>query len=111
MPSLWEVRELPLLKAILDCEASCYWSDRDDLYDSLEQDDTDLELEEIMLSLYALAGAEPPYVRASAERIDAEDQPEVKGKLERFRESVQDIGREVFVGVLTSLTKQSAGLP
>jgi hypothetical protein len=70
MPSLWEVRDLPLLKAILDCEAPCYWPDQDDLYDSLEQDGTDLEPEGIMPSLYALAGAEPPYIRASAERIE-----------------------------------------
>ena len=46
-----------------------------------------------------------------AERIDAEDEPEVKSKLERFRESIQGIGRDVIVGVLTSLAKQGAGLP
>jgi hypothetical protein len=46
-----------------------------------------------------------------AERIDAEDQPEVKSKLERFRESVQSIGRDVVVSVLTSLAKQGAGQP
>jgi hypothetical protein len=66
---------------------------------------------------YRAVGAWPsadPYeqlMKLLAERIDAEDQPEVKGKLERFRESVQGIGREVVVGVLTSLARQTAGLP
>lgn len=152
MESLWEDRDLPILKQILSYEPYFFWPSQDDLYDSLQHDGYDFEPEEIMQSLYALAEAEPPFIKAKigdvdqpssgsaedlrltergyravgawpsadpydqlmkllAERIDAEDQPEVKGKLERFRESVQGIGREVLVGVLTSLAKQSTGLP
>jgi hypothetical protein len=153
MASLWENRELPILKALEGYDSLGYRPDLDDLHESLQDDDEAWTSEEIMASLHALAEAEPPFIRADfgdadqqsgsesayelrltergfravgawpsadpydrlmnllAERIDAEDQPEAKGKLERFRESVQSIGREVLVGVLTSLAKQSAGLP
>jgi hypothetical protein len=153
MASLWEDRDLPILKVILGFEATGWWPDQIGLHDWLEDEGYPFDSQDIMLSLHALADAEPPFIRARfgdmdqpspdgsaedvrltergfravgawpsadpydqlmkllSERIDAEDQPEVKGKLERFRESLQGIGRDVVVGVLTSLARQSAGLP
>jgi hypothetical protein len=154
MATIWERRELPILKVIADFDSSGLRPDHHAIYDGLEDEDHTLVLEEIMAGLVALAeAAEPPFIKVKfvgvdqedlpvraldirptergyravgawpsadpyeqlmkllAERIDAEEQPEIKGKLEQFRESVQGIGREVVVGVLTSLAKQSAGLP
>jgi hypothetical protein len=43
--------------------------------------------------------------------IESEQDPEEKSKLERLRESLQGIGRDVFVALFTSLVRQTAGLP
>jgi hypothetical protein len=153
MASLWEIRDLPVLKQLVEYDALGYRPDLDELYEVLLGDNEAWTPEEIMASLHALAEADPPFIKADfgdvdqssasesayelrltergfraagawpsadpydqlmkllAERINAEDEPEVKSKLVRFRESVQGIGREVLVGVLTSLARQSAGLP
>ena len=147
MASLWENRDLPILKQLADYDSLGYRPDLDDLYEVLLEDNEAWTPEEIMASLHALAEADPPFIKADfgdvdqpsasesayelrltergfraagawpsadpydqlikllGERIDAEDQPEVKSKLVRFREAVQGIGREVLVGVLTSFAK------
>jgi hypothetical protein len=153
MATLWERRELPILKVIADSDSAGLWPDHQTVHEVLEDDGHDLVVDDIMAGLAALADAGPPFIMANfirvdqevlpvralnirltergyrtvgawpsadpyeqlmkllAERIDAEEQPEIKGKLEQFRESVQGIGRDVVVGVLTSLAKQGAGLP
>ena len=43
-------------------------------------------------------------------RIDDEPDPDRRGKLERLRDGVLDIGKSVATSVITEVVKQTAGL-
>lgn len=76
MASLWENREIPILKALVNYDSEGYRPDLDDLCEFLRDDDDAWEPQEIMASLQALAEAEPPFIRADFDNVDQPSESE-----------------------------------